>query len=442
MKALPRGAQFFIIVVFGLGAVAAFSTLPALASNPPLIVPTILLSVIIAVLDLLPVPFRKNQAEFLLSTAIKLAGVIVMPAPVVLLAVFCGTILSESWLRKAWFRLIFNVGSLTITVLIDILLYSLLHQPGYGIIDSFQNVGAVLVLGISDITINSLAMSLILALTARMPVRSVWDDTFKPVLWHEMTMLPIGVFIAMLWKVTPWSVVLSIPPLLLARHAYKMVTDLEWQTREALQALARVLDERDEQTSAHSELVSKYSKMIANEMGLALSEIDVIARAAWLHDIGKVGMRNEILYKPGSLSAEEREQAKRHAIIGGEFLTKFPLFEKGADLVRHHHEWWNGGGYPDALEGEAIPLGARILAVADAYQAMTDERPYRKPLGERIALDELRRGAGTQFDPKVVDAFFRAMGVPFSRREAESEPVAFGKSELPREQRLDMANSG
>ena len=278
-------------------------------------------------------------------------------------------------------------------------------------------------LGISDITVNSLLMSLILALTGKMPVRMVWAETYKPVMWHEMTMLPIGVFIAMLWEVTPWSIVLAIPPLLLARHAYKMVTDLEWQTREALQALARVLDERDEQTGTHSELVSRYAGMIAGEMGLSVGEVDVISRAAWLHDIGKVGMRNDILYKPGLLTVEERELAKRHAIIGGELLKKFPLFEKGSIYVRHHHEWWNGKGYPDGLAGEEIPLGARILAVADAYQAMTDERPYRKPLGERAALEELRRGSGTQFDRQVVEAFFRTKGVTFARPEADTEVV-------------------
>jgi HD-GYP domain-containing protein (c-di-GMP phosphodiesterase class II) len=102
-------------------------------------------------------------------------------------------------------------------------------------------------------------------------------------------------------------------------------------------------------------------------MAIPLGEVDVIVRAAWLHDIGKVGMRNDILYKPGALTVEEREQAKRHAEIGGELLKKFPQFERGADYVRHHHEWWNGRGYPDGLAGESIPLGARILAVADAY---------------------------------------------------------------------------
>jgi putative nucleotidyltransferase with HDIG domain len=314
------------------------------------------------------------------------------------------------------------------------LVYHLVHQPNnVEILGSVQNVAAVVLLGVSDITVNSLLMSLILALTGRMPLRMVWAETYKPVMWHEMTMLPIGVFIAMLWQVTAWSVVLAIPPLLLTRQAYKMVTDLEWQTREALMALARVMDERDEQTSAHSELVSRYAENIGAELGLPVGEIDVISRAAWLHDIGKVGMRNDILYKPGPLTTEERELAKRHAVIGSELLKKFPLFEKGANYVKHHHEWWNGKGYPEGLAGEAIPLGARILAVADAYQAMTDERPYRKPLGERVALEELRRGSGTQFDPQVVEAFFRSKGFtsPKEEPDAEADKVTCERVRVP-----------
>lgn len=425
MKALPRGAQFYILVTFGLGVLTVVASFPALVSKPTQILSTAILAAVIAILDLLPVPFRKNHAEVLLSTAVKLAAVIVMPASVVLMAIFCGTILSELWLRKQWFKLIFNAGSMTVDYLIVIFVYSLLHQPDKGILDTPQNVIAVVMIGITDISINALMMCLILALAGRMPLRSVWAETYKPILWHDLTMLPVGVFIAMLWNVTPWSIILAIPPMLLTRHAYKMVADLEWQTREALQALARVLDERDEQTGSHSEDVSKYAEMIAGELGLSVGDVDVISRAAWLHDIGKVGMRNDILYKPGALTAEERELAKQHAIIGSELLRKFPLFEKGADLVRHHHEWWNGKGYPDALAGQAIPIGARILAVADAYQAMTDERPYRRALGERAALEELRRGAGSQFDPLVVEAFFRVKGLTFHYERAEPDLVAY-----------------
>lgn len=423
MDDLPRGAKFFIYVVFGLGLAAALASSSVVLSNPSFLIPTIALAVLIAVLDLFAVSVRAQHADVVLSSAIKLAAVILAPPPVVLLSTFCGTALSEWRLKRVWFKLMFNVGLFTVTYTLVSFVYHALHQENVGLLDSVQNVAAVLLIGITDVGVNTVMMSLILSLTGKMPIRFVWAETFKPVILHDMTMLPIGVFIALLWNVTAWSVVLAIPPLFLTRHAYKMVTDMEWQTREALQALARVLDERDEQTSAHSELVSRYAQGIASELGLSAGEVDVISRAAWLHDIGKVGMRNDILYKPGPLTVAERELAKRHAVIGGELLKKFPLFEKGADYVRHHHEWWNGKGYPDGLAGDAIPLGARILALADAYQAMTDERPYRKPLGENAALQELCRGAGTQFDPKVVDAFFRVKGITVTKEEMVSELV-------------------
>jgi HD-GYP domain-containing protein (c-di-GMP phosphodiesterase class II) len=155
-----------------------------------------------------------------------------------------------------------------------------------------------------------------------------------------------------------------------------------------------------------------------------MSEVDTITRAAMLHDIGKIGMRNDILFKPGALTPNERELAKRHAIIGGELLKKFPLFETGAIYVRHHHERWDGKGYPDGLRGEAIPLGARILAVADSYQAMIEERPYRKPLCEAAALEQLALGAGSQFDPAVVAAILKAKGIPDQNKmlQDESQP--------------------
>jgi len=164
-------------------------------------------------------------------------------------------------------------------------------------------------------------------------------------------------------------------------------------------------------TSQHSDKVSEHSGLIARELGLDLDQVDEIMLAAAMHDIGKIGMRNDILFKPGTLTDQERELAKRHADIGGDLLQKFPMFENGAAYVRHHHERWDGTGYPDKLQGEAIPLGARIIAVADSYQAMTEQRPYRAPLSEEAALQELRNGAGTQFDPNVVEAFFRAKGL-------------------------------
>lgn len=414
MRELPQVARIYILTIFGLGVLSATASLGALYENPLLVIPTFCFLAIVVALDLLPINFHRGM-EVTLSTAIKVAGVILYPPAVIVLATFGGTLLVEWWLKRARTKLIFNVGSMTVISLLMTLMYTTLHQSGDGILKSASSIIPLVALGIGDMAINPLLIAMIIALTSRQRVFSIWAQTCRPLILHDLTMLPIGIFIAILWEASPWTIVLAAVPLLLVRQAYQIVVDLQSQTREALMALARVLDARDEATARHSELVAKYAEMIAHTLDLPAEEIDVIIRAAWLHDIGKIGMRNDILYKPGMLSPEEREAAKHHAKIGGELLTKFPLFEKGSVYVRHHHEWWNGKGYPDGLAGEKIPLGARIMAVADSFEAMTAVRPYRKPMSEQAAFEQLRKGMGTQFDPRVVEAFLLAKGVSFPK---------------------------
>jgi HD-GYP domain-containing protein (c-di-GMP phosphodiesterase class II) len=148
---------------------------------------------------------------------------------------------------------------------------------------------------------------------------------------------------------------------------------------------------------------------MAEALDLSQEDIEAIASAALLHDLGKVGMADDILFNPKLLNPEERKNAEQHAEIGAMLLSKFPLFDKGAILVRHHHERYDGKGYPAGLKGETIPLGSRIISVADAYQAMTEDRPYRRALTQSNAIARLEEGSGTQFDPRVVQVFVQVL---------------------------------
>ncbi|MBI4790963.1 MAG: HD-GYP domain-containing protein [Chloroflexi bacterium] len=218
-------------------------------------------------------------------------------------------------------------------------------------------------------------------------------------------MISLGVFGAILWNYNPLSIPLLALPVIGLRYSYQLAHQLERQTKEALVALMRVIDERDEHTSDHSRRVSDYARAIAGKFDLSEDEVEIIATAALLHDLGKVGMADGILFGAKLLSPEERKSAERHAEIGATLLSKFPLFQKGTLLVRHHHERFDGKGYPDGLKGEAIPVGARIISVCDAYQAMTERRPYRAALSQETAIEQIRLGSGSQFDPAVVQAF-------------------------------------
>ena len=179
---------------------------------------------------------------------------------------------------------------------------------------------------------------------------------------------------------------------------------LETTAFASIEALARAIDARDPYTYGHSTRVARLSSEIADEMGLPLDQLTALSRASLLHDIGKIGVEDRVLRKPGPLNKREMEAMREHPVIGYEMLRGLHFLESSLDGVRHHHEHWDGTGYPDGVKGEGIPLAVRILTVADALDALTSDRPYRNAMGFPDAVGRIEAGAGKQFDPAVVHA--------------------------------------
>jgi putative nucleotidyltransferase with HDIG domain len=190
-----------------------------------------------------------------------------------------------------------------------------------------------------------------------------------------------------------------------ALETAQLYDDRERHFRATLEAFARAIESRDRYTAGHSERVTAYTLALARTLGLAASELEIIRRACMLHDIGKVGVPDHVLRKPGRLRKAERVLMEAHVTIGYDMLLPLPFLREALPGIRGHHERWDGAGYPDRLSRQDIHLHARLMAVADSYDAMTSARPYRAALGSSQAAARLRADSGKQFDPAVIELF-------------------------------------
>ena len=238
---------------------------------------------------------------------------------------------------------------------------------------------------------------------------------------------PIAWLMAQMYSVVWWASVLFIVPLYTTRLAYHNFIEMREMFTQTITALAGAVDKRDPYTSKHSWRVKEIAGDIGRVMRLGEADLEALEWGGLLHDVGKIGVPDNVLLKQERLNKEERMLMNAHPVLGAQIIAPVTRLSRELPIIRHHHEWYNGSGYPDRLIGDEIPLLARILHVADAFEAMTAQRPYRMtPLTAEQALGELRKFAGVQFDPKVVDAFVKTNwveGVSDPGRTVQPRPI-------------------
>lgn len=242
---------------------------------------------------------------------------------------------------------------------------------------------------------------------------------------NVLTLAPLGWLMARMYELEGggwWTTLLFGLPLFTTRVAYQRFVEMREMFTQTIGALAEAVDKRDPYTSKHSQRVRLISVDIGRELRVSASELEALEWGGLLHDVGKIGVADNVLLKQGKLTRDERVRMNAHPVLGAQIIGPVERLAAELPVIRHHHEWYNGSGYPDRLMGDEIPRLARILHVADAFEAMTADRPYRSALSLDQALSELGKFAGVQFDPEVVDAFLKTpwAQAPIDARDIES----------------------
>jgi putative nucleotidyltransferase with HDIG domain len=328
--------------------------------------------------------------------------------------------------RIPWYGTLYNHAAIAGPAILAALLYeALIVSLGTSALVALV---ATSVAGLLFFALNSVAVSTLIAIRRGGSVQASIRTNIGEISTKLVALAPLSWLMAFVYlRVGWWATLLFALPLYTTREAYHRFVEMREMFTSTVRALASAVDARDTWTSGHSTKVQEIAVVIAKEMRVSAALLEAIEWGGLLHDVGKIGVRDAILLKEDRLTREERIEMNAHPEIGARIAGEVKQLGPEVPIIRHHHEWFNGSGYPDRLEGESIPLGARILHVADAFEAMTSPRPYRpKPLTPDAALREIRKFTGVQFDPRVVEAFVRtpyAVGLADPGRPPQPTPI-------------------
>lgn len=303
------------------------------------------------------------------------------------------------------YKTIFNISEFTISAGIA----GLVYIYSGGIISQFHVLPTILAT-IAYLLVNNLILSRLMAFLHNKSVLKIWLNSIQGVFLNIIAVGMIGVILALAYmSYGSAAVILFFGPLLLARFSFKLYINMRSTYLDTIHAFNKFVEAKDTYTSGHAARVQKYAEMIALASKLPEERVEKIKTAALLHDIGKVGISDNILKKPLSLSFDEYEEIKKHVVIGAEILEGVDFLKDISEIIRQHHERYDGQGYPSGLDHKEICTEAAILSLADVYDAMTSDRPYRHAMSKEEAIEELRKNSGIQFDPELTKCFIEIL---------------------------------
>jgi len=356
----------------------------------------------------MPVALPRGTVVSVAASPIIAAAILGGPAAAVIVAAIGSTDSREVRGAVPIYGTIYNHASIVIAVAVGASFYELaMSVAPQGSGGAIVSLLAALVAGTLMYIINWTMSIAAVSARTNQTFMAIWGQDVGNIALTMVGLVPLAWLMAQIFQLPDgvgwWATPLFVVPLFTTRLAYARYVETRELFEQTIEALSKAVDARDTYTRNHSSRVSHIAEAMCRVMRLPETDIEKIRWAGLLHDIGKIGIRDNILLKEGPLDKHERVLMNQHPTIGAEIVAPATQLKAEAPLIRAHHEWFNGSGYPDGIEALDIPTGARILTIADAYEAMTSSRPYRKtPLTHEIAIDQLQKFAGIQFDPEIV----------------------------------------
>lgn len=402
----PRRVRAFVWRVVAVAAVASLWTLVQAQSYPTRsdLVVAGLFAVMIGLARTFPVQVGP-RFQISVDNAAAFAAVLVLPPYLAVIAVFLGVAAAGVVRPSTFIQQAFNASVAVLAVAAASSFADTILSGTAANANTLRLVVAALLAALTMWTINTVLVDSVIALQQRRRLFERWWAVNRHGLWQGISLYLLGLLMVVSPADHTWALALLLVPTAVVYRSLRDGVALQYQTRMALEELADVVDLRDRYTHDHCRRVADLSRLLARKLGSAPEEVERIYLAARVHDVGKIGIKSTVLMKPGGLNDAEWVEMRSHPEVGARLVAKFPEFRHGRELILSHHERWDGKGYPRGLKAEAIPFGARVIAVTDTWDAMTSNRSYRKAMDLHVAMIEIEQGKGSQFDPRIAEAF-------------------------------------
>ncbi|MCL4426348.1 MAG: HD-GYP domain-containing protein [Firmicutes bacterium] len=429
MKPLSRNLKIYFLTVIGLtlGVSYFLWSLSPVSGSPSLVLFLVLTQ--LSELGALPLPQGKGTVS--VGFSIIYAVVLLFGPTTGALMAAIGTLRVRDFSGKVpWLGVLFNRAQLFLAAGMAGWIFLFLGGKLGGDL-SWKDLPALGLAALAYWVTNVGLITLAISIAEKMSLRGNWAINIRWLIPHMLALAPLGILIAVTYRAAgPFSVLLFFLPLLVARYSFQKHLEMRDAFQSTIRMLMAVLDARDNNTRGHSQRVAEYAVAIGKQLKLTEDQLELLNYAGLLHDIGKVGITDAVLKKAGIYSDEEYRHMRRHPAIGEDIIKDISLLGTAREWVLHHHERFDGRGFPGRLKGEVTPLGARIITLADAFDAIVSDRPYKRGLPLPQALEEIKSNSGSQFDPEVVAAFLPIAAELASRVMATPYPSILEKTRV------------